>query len=132
MIGIVTVAFFSSSSSSAPEITKDAPSYEEIKKQKQTLTDAQWREYIDTQLINARVTNWTGYILEVNESYLVRIDLEEIGFFSAGEIEFTTSKDVALSLSKNQKVSYSGTIERIEDDFNFVKLILKDVTISGL
>ena len=105
-----------------------ALSYEEIDRNCQNITDAQFSEYSKT-LVGKRVT-WTGKVTDVSENWLdpnyeVKIDMDETGVF---DVSFDVPKSLALQLEKNAYYKFAGTIKRITKVFGTAVVTLENVS----
>lgn len=97
-----------------PAPAPEAPPFEEIRKNMQEMTDAQWNKY-GPSLTGNRVS-WTGWIKEVNEKtfggYEVWIDMDAPDVpLSVQDVYADIPDDLALQLRKGQQVRVSGTIK---------------------
>ena len=103
----------------APNANIVVPSYEVIASKAHDMTDAQWKQY-SAGLVGGIFRDWTGWIVDVEEkrdgSYLVKIALDPPETaWRTYKVEFNLSKDEAISLNKNQKVLFGGTIVSVEN-----------------
>lgn len=99
------------------QATTNSITFAEIREKNKALTGVQWRQY--TEQIQGRVANnWSGWIDEVSDSggYHVMVDMDPPDTsLSVYDVRFPTNQQVALSLSKGQRISFSGHIERVSD-----------------
>ena len=51
--------------------------------------------------------------------------------FSAQEVYFPIPSDIALELQKDQPVTFSGTIERVQEFLGSTTIYLQDVTLEA-
>lgn len=94
-----------------------APSIEEILAAVEGMTDAQRNHYM-ASLEGARVEGWRGTVSDVDEGeilggFSVYVDMVPSNFSS--EVHFDVPEDIALSLSKDQVIVFSGNIETVSD-----------------
>jgi len=111
-----------------------APPFVEIRDNVQNMTEAQWKQYLP-ELKGARVTHWQGWVEEVNVSgnkYELWVDMDSPDeLFSAQEVYFPIPSDIALELQKDQPVTFSGTIERVQEFLGSTTIYLQDVTLEA-
>lgn len=117
----------------APTLTPAplAPSVEEILQTVSGMTDAQRNAYMES-LEGYRVEGWRGTVSEVDEGeilggFSVYVDVVPGNFGS--EVHFDVPEDIALSLSKDQVIVFSGSVDMLSD-FGFTTIFLKDVMIG--
>lgn len=94
-----------------------APPIEEIFAKVENMTDAQRNKYND-ELAGNRVENWTGTVTDVDEGelfggYTVYVDMIPDNFLT--EVYIEVSEEVALSLNKDQQITFSGEIKYASD-----------------
>jgi hypothetical protein len=102
-----------------PTATPDwiAPPFEQICKKDKSMTDVQLEEHLK-QFVGKKAVDWRGWVYDVTESssgYTVSIAMDPPGgLLWSRDIEIVgISKDQALRLKKEQKVTFSGTIRKI-------------------
>jgi len=107
-----------------------APRFAEIRANVQSMTEAQWKKYLD-ELAGYRVYKWRGWVVEVDKelsgNYEVWIDMdspEEL--FSVQDVYFDVPENIALQLAKGQQVTFSGTIKRVSELLGSVSVHLVD------
>lgn len=105
-----------------------APSFEEIRVQHDTMTDAQWKNY-RSQVEGTAVIGWRGWIDEVGGDkghYTVMIDMDSPDdVFSYPEVSFVVPDDIALALQIDQPVVFSGQIDAARDILGALDISLK-------
>jgi hypothetical protein len=114
-----------------PAPPTEAPSLEYIRAQMREMTEAQRNEYSRGLVGNS--VHWTGRVVEVNEKtfggYEVWIDMDPPGALSVQDVEFDVSKELGLSLSKEQRVSFTGEIKSAGLLLNSCQIGLKNARI---
>jgi hypothetical protein len=100
-----------------PTLQPLAPSIQEIFAQTENMTDAQRNQYNES-IKGARVENWTGTILDVDEGeilggFTIYIDMLSENF--GAEVHIDVPKEIALSLNKGQTITFSGDIQSVSD-----------------
>ena len=83
------------------------------------MTEAQWNHYVD-QIVGTWVTNWTGWIDDVNEKtfggYELWIDMDPPDeVLSVYDVTFDISDEVALQVTKDNPIAFSGKITAVTD-----------------
>ena len=83
------------------------------------MTEAQWNNYVD-QIVGAWVTNWTGWIDDINEKtlggYELWIDMDPPDeMLSVYDVTFYISDEVALQIIKDTPITFSGKITAVTD-----------------
>jgi hypothetical protein len=110
-----------------------APPFEEIRSSVQSMTEAQWKKYLD-ELEGQRVENWTGWVEDVDVSgsrYELWVDMDSPDeLISVQDVYFAVPEDIALELEKDQVVMFSGQIERASEFLGGVSLHLEGVAIT--
>ena len=90
-------------------------SYFTIRNNMQNMTDLHFKEYVNS--IKGTPITWTGWVVEVKEKWLggyeVWIDMDSPESFSVQDITFEITKAEALSLNKDQKITFTGAIENV-------------------
>ena len=93
-----------------------APPYQQLCRRDETLTDAQFVEYLES-LRGKKVIDWSGWIYDVYDrsgGYDVLIAMDPPSFLWSRDIELLgLPKDQALALQKEQQVVFSGTIRDV-------------------
>jgi hypothetical protein len=112
----------------AAEPAPEAPPFEEIRKNMQDMTDAQWNKY-GASLTGSHVS-WTGWVEEVNEKvfggYEVWIDMDAPETaISVQDVYADIPEDLAMELRKGQKVRVSGTIDSVTNVLGALSVRLK-------
>lgn len=122
-----------SSSSVPPTAAATAPRFADIWANMQGMTEAQYEHYFDG-LEGHKAVNWTGWVSDVDERlsgrYRVRIDMVWPNtILSTNVVKFTVPESVALSLRKNERVRFSGYINRISEVLGSLVITLEDEAI---
>ncbi len=112
-----------------------APPFTEIRSKVEGMTEAQWKAYLPT-LKGMSVENWTGWVEEVNvqgNKYELWVDMDSPDeLFSSQDIYFPIPADIAMQLQKDQKVVFSGQIERVSELLGSISIYLENATLEGL
>lgn len=108
-----------------------APSMEEILATVEGMTDAQRNQYLES-LVGNRVEGWHGIVSDVDEGeifggFSVYVDVVEENF--GDEVHIEVTKEVALSLSKGQEITFSGDIKSASDILG-TTIFIKNATIE--
>jgi hypothetical protein len=111
-----------------------APPFEEIRSTVAGMTEAQWKAYLPT-LEGMVVEQWTGWVAEVNvkgSQYELWVDMDAPDdLLSAQDIYFPIPADIAMQLQKDQKITFSGQIERVSEFLGSISIYLENVTLEG-
>lgn len=111
-----------------------APPFVEIRDKVKGMTEAQWKKYLPEQK-GARVVNWTGWVENVDVSgskYTLQVDMDPPDeVFSAYDVSFGVPEDIGLELQKDQPVTFSGTIEKVQEFLGSITVYLQDVTLEA-
>ncbi len=118
------------------EPLEPALSYEEIRGNANTMTDAQWNQYTES-LKGLSVIDWEGWITDVNEKtfggYEVQIDMEPPVGITTYDVHFDISDELALTLEKEQKIRFSGQIDQVNNVFSMnLVFLLNNGTLTVL
>jgi hypothetical protein len=85
--------------------------WEEIKGNRETMTDAQWDAYAPT-LRGLRV-EWTGWVTEAKADGTLWIDMDPPGtFLSVQDVYIKVPRDTVLGYGKDQEITFQGDIQR--------------------
>jgi hypothetical protein len=110
-----------------------APSFEEIRTKHDAMTDAQWKNY-RTQIEGTMVVGWQGWIDEVTGKpgrYRAMIDMDPPDDpLSYPEVKFTVPDDLALNLSIDQAVTFSGKISSVMDVLGALDITLEQAELQ--
>lgn len=110
-----------------------APPFVEIRDNVQNMTEAQWKKYLP-ELKGARVVNWEGWVEDVDVSgskHTLLVDMDSPDDFLSGtDVRFGIPEDVALELQKDQPITFSGTIEKVQEFLGTSTVYLQDVTLE--
>lgn len=111
-----------------------APPYNEIRSTVEGMTEAQWKAYLPTLEGNI-VANWSGWVEDVDVKlfgdYELWVDMDSPDeLFSIQDVTFIIPEDVALELQKDQKVTFSGVIDRASNVLGSVQIDLLDVELQ--
>lgn len=114
-----------------PETTTSI-SFKEIRHNMEVMTDLQFEEYAKT-LIGKRV-GWSGYVEDVKQKFLggyeVWIDMDSPDeLFSVQDITFEVSREQALSLKKDSRIKFVGTISFVMNLFTSLQISLDQVKV---
>jgi hypothetical protein len=97
-----------------------APPYDEIAVNMQTMTEVQWNRYRE-DIQGTQVISWTGWVEDVTEkafsSYELRIDMDPPGSQdSAFDVRFDIpTGEEALAIAKDSPITFSGWIAQVSD-----------------
>jgi len=95
-------------------------------------TELQFNEYKDT-LKGLRIENWQGNVIDVKESLFgdTYIEVDIPGTKDTVDVFLYTSKDLAISLTKGQEITFSGTISGLYPGlFEDWKVEIKNATVK--
>jgi len=118
----------------APASTPEpAPSYATIRAQMEGMTEAQFKQY--ARSLKGKRVQWTGWVEDVNETlfgnYEVWVDMDAPDeLFSVQDVTFDVPADVALSLRRDQKITFTGIIDSALNVLESTQITLSDVTIQ--
>jgi hypothetical protein len=99
------------------------------------MTEAQWKQYLPG-LEGQRVVNWTGWVADVDQGlggrYTLWVDMDSPDDLLSVQDVYIADipEDLALSLQLDQKVTFSGTIERASELVGSVSINLEDATVT--
>lgn len=113
-------------------IQPTAPPIEEILETVEGMTDAQRNNYNES-IKGSRVENWQGAVIDVNEGeifggFTVFVDMVESNFGS--EVHIEVSEDVALSITKGERIIFSGDVNYVSDILG-TTVFIENVTIES-
>jgi hypothetical protein len=97
-----------------------APPYDEIAINMQTMTEVQWNRYRE-DIEGTQVISWTGWVEDVTEktlrSYELKIDMDPPeSQISTFDVRFDISAgEEALAIAKDSPITFSGRIVQISD-----------------
>ena len=121
----------------APTATPEwmAPGYTEMCDNNSTMTDVQQERYAAT-MAGKKIVEWTGAVFDVENrggSYQLQIDVDG-GIFSTRDVVIhDIDEDLAIELSPEQIVQFSGTIRSVDMAFeticNPINIISATVTV---
>ena len=91
-------------------------SFREIRKNLKNMTDVQFEEYAKS--LKGKRVRWKGYVEDVKEKffggYKVLVDMDSPSDpISVQDIIFDVSKEQAISLTKDDKIKFEGTISSV-------------------
>jgi hypothetical protein len=121
-------------SQAAATLAPLAPPYQEIEDTVASMTEVQWKAYLQT-LAGNRVDSWTGWIVEVDQSlggkYTAWIDMDPPGaILSTQDVYVPVGEDLAMKLNKGDKVVFSGQIERCQELLGTVSVRFETATLE--
>lgn len=93
-----------------------APPHAEIRRNYETMTDAQWNAYAKT-IEGSHVDNWEGVVSDVDEGEIFggfTILVQMPGDFLS-TVYIDVPEDVAMIINKNSNIRFSGEIETASD-----------------
>jgi len=95
------------------------------------MTEAQWKAYLPT-LEGNLVIGWTGWVEDVDVKlagdYELLVDMDPPSeLFSTSDVRFVIPGDMALELQKDQEVTFSGTIDHVQEFVGSIIVYIKDV-----
>ena len=96
-------------------------------------TSIQWSDF--TKPLKGQRVQWSGWIVEARQKtfggYEVWIDMDPPNTpLSVQDVSFDVTAEVARSLSKGQRVAFTGTITSIVDVFSSCQINLKDARLN--
>ena len=119
----------------APNVTASpipvAPSFEVIRQNHETMTEAQWKMY-RTEIESTRAIVWRGWVDEVTGKpgrFNLQVDMDAPDEFSVAEISFLVSDDVALDFQIDQEVMFTGEIDTATDFMGLLSIEMKRVAV---
>ena len=119
----------------APNVTASpipvAPSFEEIRQNHETMTEAQWKMY-RTEIEGTQAIVWRGWVDEVTGKpgrFKLQVDMDAPDAFSVAEISFLVADDVALDFKIDQEVTFTGEIDTATDFLGLLSIEMKRVTV---
>lgn len=117
-------------SAATPE---SAPPFSTIRTQMEGMTEAQFKQYART--LKGKQVHWTGWVEDVNETllgdYEVWVDMDAPDeLFSVQDVTFKVPADVALSLRRDQKITFTGTVDSVLNVLESTQITLSDVVIQ--
>ena len=119
-----------------PAEIKDAQgriAYAEIRKNEQTLTDAQWEDY-GRHILGSEV-KWTGWVAEAGkqfsgEQYLISVDMDPPdGSPSVPDVQVKVPRATAQRFKKGQKIVFWGTIHDVAAFLDKHTIYLDEATV---
>ena len=98
------------------------------------MTEAQFKLIAD-QLKGKSISNWTGWVENVNVKtlggYEVWIDMDSPDtLMSVQDVTFDVSEELALLLSKDAPINFSGEIESVTNIFGSLQIQLKNGAVT--
>lgn len=119
---------------STPTPLPPAPPFSEIRANMEGMTDAQWDAY-KRSLGGLRAIEWSGWVSDVSEKlfggYQLLVDMDSPNELSVQDVTFDISDDIALELSKDTKVTFSGTIDSANNIFGSLQINMSDATVEA-
>ena len=119
----------------APNVTVSpipiAPSFEVIRQNHETMTEAQWKVY-RTEIEGTQAIVWRGWVDEVTGKlgrFKLQVDMDAPDTFSVAEISFLVADDVALGFQIDQEVTFTGEIDTATDFLGLLSIEMKRVTV---
>ena len=109
-----------------------APSFEVIRQQHETMTEAQWKVY-RTEIEGTQAIVWRGWVDEVTGNpgrFKMHVDMDAPDEFSVDEISFLVSDIVALDFQLDQEVTFTGEIDTATDFMGLLKIEMKRVSVK--
>ena len=139
MLALLTLVLIAcGTTSTIPVVTPKpdivVPPYAEIAKNASDMTEAQWKVY-SASLVGGQFLNWTGWIVDVETGrdgiFLVKMALEPPGTpLRTYKVTFNLAESQAISLNKNQRVIFNGTIVSVENPLGECYIKASGVTIT--
>lgn len=123
------------SPSANPGLALPAPAYEEIRLTVQSMTEAQWKQYLGG-LRGYYAVNWTGWVVDVDRKlsgdYVLWVDMDAPGaMFSVQDVYIPVPDRLALALHKDQEVVFSGMIRSANNILGSLAINLENATVEG-
>ena len=120
--------------SSEKSESTDTPSFQEIRSKMTSMTEAQ-RNIYAKGLENKTVSDWTGWVEDVNKKllggYELWVDMDSPNeLLSVQDITFDIPNDLALKLQKDSKVTFSGKIEIASNTLESLSIKLVEATVT--
>ncbi|SLM28767.1 conserved exported hypothetical protein [Desulfamplus magnetovallimortis] len=112
---------------------KNTISFSEIRyNMNEGMTELQFKEYV--KKLKGKRVKWSGWVEEVDEKFLggykVLVDMDSPNQpISVQDITFEVSKEQALRLKKNEKITFEGTISSILNIMSSLQISLEEVKI---
>jgi hypothetical protein len=121
-------------STATPGPAVEGPSYQEYKGKHESMTDAQWAQYIKT-LDGSHITNWEGWVLDVvreNDAvYNLKVDQDgPAETFGVEDVVIDIPVADATKYNKGQKVGYTGTIDHIACAIGYCRVIVRNAEVT--
>lgn len=116
-------------------LSNPSPGYYEIRGKMETMTEMQWKEYLDANVIGKSAVSWTGWIEEVQPgsagSSDIWVDMDSPSeLFSVQDVSFYLPTDQARTLQKDQKITFSGRITSVQNILQSCQVDLEAVEIK--